>query len=439
MVAMKKDRLDYEFLPEALEIEETPPSSYGRILLWAVVFLTMAALLWSYFGKVDEVATARGKVIPDGMVKIIQPRETGVIRAIHVEEGQKVKKGDLLIELDPTITKAEVESSERSLKINRYEMARLRAELRGEEMDGTGKDQDRLLLLQKNLKQAREEEHRAKVASLELVIAQKKTALRSAEESIIKLEKTVELVSKQEEALRQLAEKGYASMMEHLQRQKELVRTEKELNEERKLAEQIKDSMREAERNLEALKKERERSILGEIIEKERTMTLLEGEFTKASRRHQLEKLYSPVHGTVHGLATHTIGGVVTSAQPIITIVPEGTPLIVEAVTPNKDIGFIHTGQRAELKFDTFPFQKYGTIEAELFYVSPDAQEDEKVGLVYKIKLRPRAFHIRVEDQDIPLSPGMAVTAEVKTGKRRVVEFFLSPLIKHVDESLTLR
>ena len=436
---MKKDHLDYEFLPEALEIEETPPSPFGRILLWAVVLLTVAAFLWSYFGKVDEEVVARGKVVPDGMVKVIQPLEAGVIRAIHVEEGQKVKKGDLLIELDPTITQAEVESSERSLTINRYDMARLKAELKGEEIRGSGKDHDKLLLLQKDLKKAREAEHKAKVLSLESIFSQKKTALQSAEESIPKLEKTVELVGKQEEALRELAEKGYASMMEHLQRQKELVRTEKELNEQRKLAEQLQDSLKEAERNLEALKKERERSILSEIIDKERAITVLEGEFTKASRRSQLERLYSPVNGTVHGLATHTIGGVVTSAQPIITIVPDGTPLIVEAMALNQDIGFIHTGQKAELKLDTFPFQKYGTIEAELSYVSPDAQEDQKIGLVYKIKLKPKRFTIRVRDKDIPISPGMAVTAEIKTGERRVIEFFISPFIKYVDESLTLR
>jgi len=436
---MKKDRLDYEFLPEAMEIEETPPSPFGRILLWAIVLLVVCAFVWSYFGKVDEEVVTRGKVIPDGMVKVIQPSETGVIRAIHVEEGQRVKEGDLLIELDPTITQAEVESSGKSLAINRSDMARLKAELRGEEILGFGKGQDKLLLLQTDLKRAREAEHRAKVESLELVVSQKKIALQSAEESILKLVKSVELVSKQEEAYRQLAEKGYASMMEHLQRQKELVRTEKELDEQRKLADQIRDGLKEAEKNLEALKKERERSILGEIVEKERAITVLEGEFTKASRRSQLERLYSPVNGTVHGLATHTIGGVVTSAQPIISIVPDGTPLIVEAMALNQDIGFIHPGQKAELKLDTFPFQKYGTIDAELYYVSPDAQEDQKIGLVYKVKLKPKRFTIRVKDKDVPIVPGMAVTAEIKTGERRVIEFFISPFIKYVDESLTLR
>jgi len=438
-MVMKKDRLEYEFLPEALEIEETPPSPLGRILLWSIVLLMVAAFLWSYFGKVDEEVVARGRVVPDGMVKVIQPRETGVIWAIHIKEGQRVRKGDLLIELDPTLTQAEIESSERSLTISRYDMARLKAELRGEELQGSGKDHEPLLLLQKDLKKAREAEHKAKVVSFESILSQKKTALQSADEGIVKLEKTVELVSRQEEALRQLADKGYASMMEHLQRQKELVRAEKELNEQKKLAEQIQDSLKETERNLEALKKERERSILGEMVEKERIITILEGELTKASRKSQLEKLCSPVDGTVHGLAAHTIGGVVTSAQPLITIVPDGTPLIVEAMALNKDIGFIQLGQIAELKWDTFPFQKYGTIEAELFYVSPDAQEDQKMGLIYKIKLKPKCSAMRVKGRMIPLTPGMAVTAEIKIGERRVIEFFISPFIKYADESFTLR
>ena len=113
--------------------------------------------------------------------------------------------------------------------------------------------------------------------------------------------------------------------------------------------------------------------------------------------------------------------------------------MVVEAMALNKDVGFIHPGQKAELKLDTFPFQKFGTIEAELTYVSPDAQEDQKIGLVYKLKLKPKRFNIRVKDKDVPLAPVMAVTAEIKTGERRVIEFFISPFIKHVDESLTLR
>jgi len=97
---------------------------------------------------------------------------------------------------------------------------------------------------------------------------------------------------------------------------------------------------------------------------------------------------------------------VVTSAQPTVIIVPEGTPLIVEAMVPNKDIGFIHTDQQAELKFDTFPFQKYGTIDADLFYISPDAQEVDKVGLVYKIKLKPKRFSIELKIKTFPFHRG---------------------------------
>lgn len=163
------------------------------------------------------------------------------------------------------------------------------------------------------------------------------------------------------------------------------------------------------------------------MFEKEKAISVLEGEFTKARKRSQLGRLYSAVDGTVHGLATHTIGGVVTSAQPIITIVPDGTPLIVKAMALNQDIGFIQVGQKAELKLDTFPFQKYGTVEAELSYVRPDAQEDQKLGLVYKLKLKLKRFTIRVKDREVPLAHGVAVTAEVKTGERRVTAILWNP------------
>ena len=143
--------------------------------------------------------------------------------------------------------------------------------------------------------------------------------------------------------------------------------------------------------------------------------------------------------GTVHGLASYTIGGVVTPAQPIVTIVPEGTPLIVEAMALNKDVGFLKTGQEAEIKLDTFPFQRYGTIKAKIVSISPDAFEDEKLGPVYKIKVATEKLHIAVDGKNIPVSPGMAVSVEVKTRKRRIIEFFLSPIVKYADEGLTLR
>jgi hemolysin D len=145
------------------------------------------------------------------------------------------------------------------------------------------------------------------------------------------------------------------------------------------------------------------------------------------------------VNGTVHGLATYTIGGIVKPAQDVVSIVPDGTPLIVEAMVQNKDIGFVKVGQETEVKLDTFSFQKYGTIRGKVIHLSPDAVEDEKLGPVYKMRSSIERAIMRVDGKDVPVAPGMTASVEVKTGDRRIIEFFLSPIIKYARESLTLR
>lgn len=441
----KNDNLEYEFLPAAIEIEKTPPSPLRRALIWVILILTISAFIWSYFGKVDEVAVARGKVIPDGRVKVIQPMETGVIRAIHVQDGQLVKEGQLLIELDPTIKQADAESSSRALSIHQTNKERLIAELNGKTTGerqwaiGNKNKAKGMNEFQKKLKDARESEYKAKEDALKLVVAQKENALRASEAILNKLEKTSAILIEQEAAYRKLYEKGFIARAELLEKQKEFYTTVNEFEAQKKIVKQAMGSLEEAKKNLETLEKEREKTLLTDIVETEKNIIAIEGEAIKAKKRYELEKLCSPVSGTVHGLASYTIGGVVTPAQPLVTIIPDGTPLVVEAMALNKDIGFLKEGQKAEVKLDTFPFQKYGTIKGKVVSISPDAFEDEKLGPVYKIKVNLERLYINADGRNIPVSPGMAVSVEVKTGKRRIIEFFLSPIAKYADESLTLR
>ena len=441
----KGDNLQYEFLPPALEIEETPPSPARRLLIWAIFIMIIIAFLWSYFGKVDEVAVARGKVIPDGRVKVIQPMETGVIKAIHVEEGQRVKEGQMLIELDPTIKQADVASTAKALSIHVTDKERLMEELNGEktgnrqEAIGNGRKAKGIFELQNKLKEARESEYKAREDALRLIISQRENALFAAEAILTKLEKTYAILKEQEDAYRNLYKHEYISKMDLLNKQMEFHSAEQELEAQKRIARQAKDSLEEARKNLDALKKEREKGILSDIVDREKSITAIEGEVIKAKKRYELEKLCSPVAGTVHGLASYTVGGVVTPAQPIVTVVPDGTPLIIEAMALNKDIGFLKVGQEAEVKLDTFPFQKYGTIKGKVVFISPDAFEDENLGPVYKVKIKMEGLSLVVDGRNGAVSPGMAVTVEVKTGKRRVIEFFLSPIVKYAKESLTLR
>lgn len=437
----RRDNLEYEFLPPAIEIEETPPSPIRRLLIWIIFVITISTFVWSYLGKVDEVAVARGKVIPDGRVKVIQPIEAGVIKAIHVQEGQRVKKGQILIELDPTINQADAASSAKTLSIHKADKERLWGELNGGDIAASKVSQGsaEILQLQKKLKEAREAEYAAKEYALKFVIDQRENTLHAAEAALVKLEKTTAITREQEASARSLYEQGYLSKTDLLNRQKELYSLEQEMEAQKSVIEQAKNGIEEARKNLDALKKEREKSIFSDIVASEKSIAVIEGEVVKANRRNELEKLYSPVDGTVHGLASYTIGGVVTPAQPVVTIVPEGAPLIVEAMLLNSDIGFVKTGQEAEIKLDTFPFQKYGIVKGRVVWLSPDAVDDEKLGPVYKMKVEMERQNIRVDGRDTLISPGMTLSVEVKTGKRRIIEFFLSPIVKYSKESLTLR
>lgn len=459
------DNLEYEFLPPVLEIEETPHSPLSRVLIWIILIIVILTFLWSYFGHVDEVAVAQGRVIPDGKIKVIQPIEIGVIRAIHVKEGERVKEGQLLIELDPTIKEADVASTIKTLSIHRSDKERLMEELNGEVKktgnrqgaigDGTTavnhqpsvfsknkyekQEAKEISELQKKLKYARESEYKAREEALKLIIAQKENALHAAEATLTKLEKTYTILKEQEAAYKNLYEQGYLAKMELLDKQRDLYSTEHELEAQKKIADQTRNGLEEAKKNLDALKMEREKGILGEIFEREKSIAAMEGEAVKAKKRYEFERITSPVDGAVHGLSIYTIGGIVTPAQPIVTIVPEGTPLIIEATVLNKDIGFVKVDQEAEIKLDTFPFQKYGTIKGKVVSVSPDAFDDEKLGPVYRMRVELEKLNMVVDGKNASISPGMTATVEVKTGKRRIIEFFLSPVIKYADESLTLR
>jgi hemolysin D len=444
----QNDTLEYEFLPPALEIEETPPSPVKRVLIWVIFAIVVTFSVWSWFGRVEIVAEARGKVIPDGRVKVVQPMEEGIIRAILVEEGQRVKEGQILIDLDPTIKQADVDSNIGSLRLQYLDRERLVDEFEGRNPgEGLSRSARKnklqippaLMAVQARLKSARESEHRAREEAQRLVIAQRESALTAAEAVLVKLERTHSIVKEQESSLKELYEGGFASRMEWRDKDKELLAAQQDIEAQKKQIQSARASLEEARKGLETLTHERDKSVLTDLVEREKTISSTEGEVTKARKRAEYERLVSPVNGTVHGLATYTIGGIVKPAQDVVSIVPDGTPLVVEAMVQNKDIGFVKIGQETEVKLDTFPFQKYGTIRGKVIHLSPDAVEDEKLGPVYRMRTSIERPVMRVDGRDVPVTPGMSASVEVKTGDRRIIEFFLSPIIKYARESLTLR
>ncbi|MGD8852430.1 MAG: HlyD family type I secretion periplasmic adaptor subunit [Gammaproteobacteria bacterium] len=445
-------RHEVDFLPAALEIQERPPSPAGRAIIWAIVLFFSLAVAWASIGEIDIVATAQGKIVPSGRVKIIQPMEIGVVRQIRVREGQHVERGDPLIELDPTATEADLERLETELIAARLDEARYRTLERvtadsaenGEAatvgLDVSSslarKSDTSAIALQGRLLQSVWTEHRARCAALDNTIVSREAELAALKEEVKKRASTLPLITRRTGAVRKMVDKQLSAEQTWLELEEERVEQQQELAALKKRTQQVEASIQEARKRRQALDAEFQRELLTKLAETERRIDRLEQERIKASQRTDLQRLRAPVAGVVQQLAVHTIGGVVTPAQTLMKIVPESESLEIEAWILNKDIGFVEEGQRAEIKIATFPFTRYGTIDGQMIDVSNDAITDEQKSLVYAARVLMQESVMRVGERLVNLAPGMAVTVEVKTGKRRLIEFILSPLLRYKSESL---
>jgi hemolysin D len=453
-----------EFLPAALEIVETPASPVGRAIGATIILFFAAAIAWASFGRVDIIATAPGKIIPSGRTKLVQPFAAGVVRAIHVEDGQSVKAGQVLIELDPTIDDAERDRLAAELMAARLDVARLTAALQPDWATSFAPPVDaspRQIELQRALLQNQVEEHRAKVSNLDRQMAQNAANREAVAATVEKLTLAIPLLRQRAEARKYLADKGVGSKLEYLEVEQDLVEHEQELQVQRaRLAEAGAGLAALAEQRQEAVAEYR-RDVLADLSKSEEKAAGLAQDLVKAREQSRLQTLTAPVDGTVQQLAVHTVGGVVTPAQTLMVIVPAESRLVIEAMVSNRDIGFVHAGERAEIKVDTFNFTRYGLLHGVVTNVSPDAITREKPEtpqkpagaagalaessepkgqeLVYAARVSLDRTNMRVDNRMVDLSPGMAVTVEIKTGSRRVISYLLSPLLRYKQAAFTER
>lgn len=433
----------HEFLPAALEVQETPPSPVGRTIIWLIVAFFVIALTWSYFGKIDIVAVAHGKIIPSGRVKVIQPAELGVVRAIHVQEGQWVDQGDLLIELDRTTSSADRERVRAELESGTLDRARIEALLaalvqEGKSLprlsDGVSADPVSLQTQQRVL-ESQYLEHRSRLARLESELRSARAEGASIAELVRKLESTLPIVTKRAEAMKQLSGKKMASELQYLELEQVRIEQERDLASERKRLDQVAANIQTIKEQKSIQRSEFKRQLLQELDTVSRNTRALEQELVKADQRRFLQRITAPISGQVQQLAVHTIGGVVQPAQELMRVVPADDELQVEAFLQNKDIGFVETGQAAEVKIEAFPFTKYGVIHGRVVDISTDAIADENAGLIYAARVAMNQKKISIGVRDVNLTPGMAVSVEVKTGKRKIIEFLMAPLLRAVKET----
>ena len=433
------------FLPAALSLQDSPPHPAPRRALWALIGLFVIALVWACLGQVDIVAVAPGRIVVSEGTKLIQPLEASVVTAIKVKDGDPVEAGQVLVELDATAPQADRASLQEQREAARSEIARSQALLRALHTgqppalpplplgEGWGEGHRAQL-------QAEWADLRAQGAKQAAEVARREAEIQTVQQALTKLELTLPLAQKREADFRALSEQGFVAGHAGQDRTRERIELERDLATQRARLAEARAALHESRQAQQATGAETRRRLNEQRAQATLKHAQLQQEGAKAAQRERLTSLQAPVKGTVQQLAIRTAGGVVTPAQTLMVVVPEQAQVTAEVVLQNQDIGFVREGQAAQVKLQTFPFTRYGTVAATVQWVSADAvvqaREGEPQSAVFPATLRLQQTSLDVDGKRVRLSPGMNLTAEVRTGRRRVIDYLLSPVQTALSESL---
>lgn len=440
--------VEHEFLPAALEVQQSPPSPIGRAVMWSIVSFLTLMLLWSCLSDIDIIAIAPGKIVPNDRVKTIQPLESAVVSKILVRDGDVVTKGQVLIELDTRQTQSDVDNLMSQLYEKRARLVALNAleaAVSNKPIHVIPKLQfaegtpEVVRIRQQHLFQEQIIDFNSALLGADHNIEKQQEDLATSGSEVTKLEQQVPLITKKTAAYKELMTYKAVGEVEYLDQEQRRIEMVSNLSSERLRSRSLHAALDQARQNRAKLISE---TRVGYGKEKYDLVTQVESakqELIKAQARNGLQTLTSPIDGVIQGLSTFTVGGVVSPAEKIMSVVPTEGGLEIEAYVTNKDIGFVHRNQDVTVKVDSFNFTKYGTIEGTVLDISKDAFEDEKLGSVFKARIGLAKAEMVVDGKTINLGSGMTTTNEVTTGSRKVIEFLLNPVRAQLQESWSER
>lgn len=435
--------LDFnQFSTSALAIQAQPPRYVVRMVSLAVCAMTAIGLIFSCFAEMDVVVSAQGKVIPSGKSKVVQPLEPGVVRSIAVRDGQSVRAGDVLVELDLTSTGADRDRLQRELWESEAEVLRTAAQLGGKPKFDLPEGMPKEIALNQHLVlQSKLTEQRAKLAGLDAEVGKRSADVDAIASNLAQLRNSLPLIEQKHRMRAELAQTGHVAQTSVIESQLELINTRKEIAvQENRFKESQASSKATEQQRAQAVAEFRARAS-AEQVEVIKKRNAARQEFIKARQRLELQTLRAPIDGVVQQLAISTVGGVVTAAQPVLTVVPEQMPLELEAQVLNRDIGHVRVGQRVINKVETYDFTRFGYVEGEVLWVGTDAIQDQKLGLVYPVRIRLAQTEMpnAVNGRKGVVTAGMSITADIRTDQRRLIEYLLAPLLRYKQEALRER
>ncbi|EKN5919589.1 HlyD family type I secretion periplasmic adaptor subunit [Yersinia enterocolitica] len=440
--ATKRTRDEYDFLPAYLDIVERPVAPLARRTAWFLALTLLLVLVWSIAGRLDIHASANGKVIVAEHSKIIQSLEPGVVVAINVHDGDRVVAGQVLLELNPIGVDAEVNNINQQLMHRSLEAARMSALLTDAPLTNfiyPDNSPENLVMTAKSLLTKEYDEVNAELARQDSERAVNQAYIQAGSTNITHHKALMKNIHQRLQALQTLVKSKAIAEAEVLIQEREWLNARAEGN--RLESEQA--VLRAKMRNLAQVRlhylAEKKRSYQEQLNKAHEVINQLKQELVKLTEKQRQQTLRAPVDGVIQQSSVHTLGGVVTSAQPLMVLVPESHQLELDVMILNKDIGFVLPGQAVEVKIDSFPYTRFGTLSGEVKHISLDAMEDQQQGLVFPARIRLDSDTLTVEGKPVRLSAGMSVSAEIKTGRRRVIDYLLSPLQQYQSEAMRER
>lgn len=439
-----RDADQLAFLPAELELVETPVHPAPRWTMRILMSLALMAVLIGLVGRLDIVATASGQFMPNARVKVIQPAVTGVVREISVHDGERVKAGQLLMKLDTTQAAADADKARAARLDAALAAARANALLAAQSEDRApvvahvdDAPEARMQEAQR-LAQGAWLEYRAQYGSAQAELMKRQAELTTTRAEIAKIADTAPLARQQADAYRALLDDRYVARSDYLDKEQDALSKQHELTAQRSHANELVAGIAQQRAQIDTTASTFRRAQLDELEKATQSLTQAQADETKAQTRQSLLSLDAPVAGTVQQLSVHTVGGVVTTAQTLMKIVPDDA-LEVEAYLQNKDIGFVRPGQHAAVKIEAFPYTRFGYLNGTISSISNDAVQDKKLGLTFPVRIRLETNRIHVDNRWITLTSGMTVAVDIKTGRRSVIGYFLDPLLQTTQESMRER
>lgn len=426
-----------DFSPAILTLAAQAPSPLPRALLRTLAALVAVTVLGALVGRLDMIAVAHGRLVPQNFLKIVQPAESGVVRELLVQEGDAVAAGQVLVRMDPRLSDADTATVQGRIHQHRLQLRRIDAELSGAAFAPRPDDPPNLFAQVSSQYRAHRQSQLDAVATETAIVDRSRNDLQAALETEAKLAKTLPIHREQAEGWETLAREGFAGKLLALERKRALLEAEQELKAQRAQVESLRAGIAQSERRVAQLHSTYRRDLQDE---RSRVQAELDGLFQDSARlsvrQSQLE-LRVPAAGVVKELATHTAGTVVQPGTVLMTIVPTGEAVQAEVWIDQIDAGFVEERMPVKLKVATFPFQKYGTVPGQIRHLSPDAADSSgsEARSGYRALIALDAATLERDGKRFALAPGMQVSAEIHLGTRTVMEYLLSPVQKTVMEA----